>query len=59
MLDQNRFLELRDQTQRLTLVTSVLLVTYNTVGQSIAGVQSLKVQLKEEICTILEGVDDR
>ncbi|XP_053388389.1 T-complex protein 11-like protein 2 [Mercenaria mercenaria] len=58
VLDQSRFLDLREQTQHLTLVTSVLLVTYNTVGQSIAGVQSLKVKLKEEICTLLEGVED-
>ena len=55
VLDQSRFLELREQTQQLIMVTSVLLVTFNTVGQSIAGVHSLKTKLKEEICTLLEG----
>lgn len=56
VLDQGRFLELRDKTSHLTLVTSILLVTYNTVGEAIAGVQSLKTKLKEQICTLLEGV---
>ena len=59
VLDQGRFLELRDKTTHLTLVTSVLLVTYNTVGEPIAGVQSLKMKLKEQICTLLEGVNKR
>lgn len=58
VLDQSRYLELREQTLRLTMVTSILLVTFNTVGQSIAGVQSLKVKLKEEICTLLEGGEE-
>ena len=59
MLDQSRFLELRDKTSHLTLVTSILLVTYNTVGEAIAGVQALKKQLKDEICTLLEGVNKK
>ena len=59
VLDQGRFLELRDKTSHLTLVTSILLVTYNTVGEAIAGVQSLKTKLKEQICTLLEGVGKR
>ena len=59
ILDQGRFLELRDKTTHLTLVTSILLVTYNTVGEPIAGVQSLKTKLKEQICTLLEGVKKR
>lgn len=57
VLDQGRFLELRDKTSHLTLVTSILLVTYNTVGEAIAGVQALKTKLKEQICTLLEGVN--
>lgn len=59
VLDQSRLLELKDRTNRLTLVTSLLLVTYNTVGQSISGVQPLKVKMKEEICTLLEGADEK
>ncbi|XP_052277357.1 T-complex protein 11-like protein 1 isoform X2 [Dreissena polymorpha] len=55
VLDQSRLLVLRDQTQRITMVTSVMLVTYNTVGETIQGVQQLKVKLKDEICAILEG----
>lgn len=57
VLDQGRLLEIRDKTSHLTLVTSILLVTYNTVGEAIAGVQALKKQLKDEICTLLEGVN--
>ncbi|KAL4233545.1 T-complex protein 11 [Mactra antiquata] len=55
VLDQYRFLDLGAQTQRLILVTSVLLVTYNTVGESISGVQPLKLQLKDEVCTLLDS----
>ena len=59
VLDQGRFLDIRDKTSHLTLVTSILLVTYNTVGEAIAGVQSLKEKLKDEICTLLEGVNKK
>lgn len=59
MLDQGRLLDLRERTQNLTLVTSVILVTYSTVGESIAGVQALKVKLKEEICTLLKDVEEK
>ena len=58
-MDHARFLELRDQTWQLTLVTSVLLVTYNTVGAPISGVQALKEKMKSEICTLLEGVANK
>ncbi|WAR09029.1 T11L1-like protein [Mya arenaria] len=55
VLDQGRLMSMRDQTQRITMVTSVLLVTYNTVGQSIQGVNDLKVKLKDEIRTLLDA----
>ena len=58
-MDKSRFLDLRDRTQKVILVTSILLVTYNTVGQSIAGVQDLKVKLKDEICTLLAGNEEK
>ena len=58
-MDQSRFLDLREQTRRIIQVTSVLLVTYNTVGQAIAGVQDLKVKLKEEICTLLDSSEEK
>ncbi|KAL3884124.1 hypothetical protein ACJMK2_030346 [Sinanodonta woodiana] len=59
LIDQTRFMDLGDKTRRLTLISSALLVTYNTVGSPISGVQSLKERLKTQICTILEGVLDR
>ncbi|KAK3593201.1 hypothetical protein CHS0354_002727 [Potamilus streckersoni] len=59
LIDQTRFMDLGEKTRRLTLISSTLLVTYNTVGSPISGVQSLKERLKTQICTILEGVPDR
>ncbi|XP_060072843.1 T-complex protein 11-like protein 1 [Ylistrum balloti] len=58
VMDQSRFMDLQDKTGRLTLVASILLVTYSTVGAAISGVQDLKKKLKSEICVILEGVAD-
>ncbi|OWF42739.1 T-complex protein 11-like protein 1 [Mizuhopecten yessoensis] len=58
VMDQSRFTDLQDKTSRLTLVASILLVTYNTVGAAIAGVQTFKEKLKSEICVILDGVAD-
>lgn len=59
VLDQSRFLELRERTSELILVTSVMLVTYNSVGQSIAGVQSLKQKLKDNICAIIDNTQGK
>jgi len=56
VIDHGRFMDVRDKANRLTLVASILLVTYGTIGTSIQGVQSLKEKMKSEICTILEGV---
>ncbi|XP_069104657.1 T-complex protein 11-like protein 1 [Argopecten irradians] len=58
VMDQGRFMDLQDKTSRLTLVASILLVTYSTVGSAISGVHALKQKLKSEICVILEGVPD-
>ncbi|KAL5010966.1 hypothetical protein ScPMuIL_013271 [Solemya velum] len=59
LMDQRRFMDLRDKTRRMTLVSSILLVTYNTVGAPISGVQSLKEKLNSEISVILDGVADK
>ncbi|XP_046344828.2 T-complex protein 11-like protein 1 isoform X2 [Haliotis rufescens] len=53
LMDQGRILELRDKTRQLTLVASVLLVTYSTVGAPIAGIQDLKTTLKSNILTVI------
>lgn len=59
VIDQSRILEMRDKSQRLTIVASALLLTYSTVGAPIAGVQQLKEQMKTETLTILDGVYDK
>ncbi|XP_064599145.1 T-complex protein 11-like protein 1 [Liolophura sinensis] len=56
LMDQNRFLELRDKTKRLTLISAVLLLTYHTVGTPIVGVQALKQTLQSRINVLLDGV---
>ena len=42
----------------LTLVSSILLVTYNTVGEAIAGVAGFKDSLKDQIEIILPIMSD-
>ncbi|XP_013395437.1 T-complex protein 11-like protein 1 [Lingula anatina] len=58
LMDQSRYLELRDKTWRFSLVSSILLVTYNTVGAPIAGVKDLKDKLKTELMVLLQGVNE-
>lgn len=58
-MDHARLLEQREAAHRLALISSVLMVTYGSVGASISGVQSLKDKMKSEICTLLEGVPER
>jgi len=55
LMDQVRFLELRDKVSWLTLTTSVLIVTYNTVGGAIAGLAELKTKLTHQITVITKG----
>ncbi|XP_002740324.1 T-complex protein 11-like protein 1 [Saccoglossus kowalevskii] len=55
LMDQGRFLDIRDKVDKLVLVSSVLLVTYNTVGASIAGIQGFVEKLKNIINILLEG----
>ncbi|XP_033100505.1 T-complex protein 11-like protein 1 isoform X2 [Anneissia japonica] len=58
IMDQGRFLELRDQLRRLTLVASILLITYTNVGVAISGKKGLPSKLKKEIKILLEGTND-
>nr|XP_022291172.1 T-complex protein 11-like protein 1 [Crassostrea virginica]XP_022291173.1 T-complex protein 11-like protein 1 [Crassostrea virginica] len=58
VMDHARLLEQREAAHRLALISSVLMVTYGSVGASISGVQSLKDKMKSEICTLLEGVPE-
>lgn len=53
MMDQLRFQELQGDVERLVLVASVLLVVYNTTGESIAGLPGLMDTLKATINTLL------
>lgn len=56
LMDEHRFRDLKEKTQWLILVSSVLLITYNTVGASIAGISSLKSQLKQHTADIIAGI---
>ncbi|XP_048765926.2 T-complex protein 11-like protein 1 isoform X2 [Ostrea edulis] len=58
VMDHARVTEQREKAHRLALISSVLMITYSTVGSSISGVQVLKDKLKSEICTLLEGVSN-
>lgn len=59
VMDQGRFTDVGDRIHSLTLLASILLVTYSDVGAPIAGVQKLKEKLKSEIMTILEGTEQK
>ena len=56
MLDQGRLLELRDKTNRMTIISSVLLIVNNTVGIAIQGIASFKKKIKEHLIVLLESV---
>ena len=56
LVDQQRFMALRDEVRWLTLVTSVLIVTYNSVGASIAGLTDLKSTLTTQISVLTKNV---
>lgn len=59
VMDQGRFTDCGDKLHSLTLLASVLLVTYSTVGAPIAGLPKLKEKLKSEIMTILDGTEQK
>jgi len=56
LIDQHRFIELRDQVRWLTLVASLLIVTYNSVGAAITGLSDLKSTLTKQICVLTKNV---
>ncbi|XP_005104684.1 T-complex protein 11-like protein 1 [Aplysia californica] len=53
MMDQFRFMGMRDKLQMLGLISSVQLITYSVVGPSVEGVEQLKKQLKEHVEILL------
>ncbi|XP_076181324.1 T-complex protein 11-like protein 1 isoform X2 [Ptiloglossa arizonensis] len=55
-LDQDRLLELRDKTSRLSIRGAVLLLVNNTVGAPIHGVSSFKKNIKEHLNVLLDSV---
>ncbi|XP_071942831.1 T-complex protein 11-like protein 1 isoform X2 [Antedon mediterranea] len=58
IMDQGRFLELREELKRLTLIASILLVTYTNVGMAISGEKGFPSKLKREIKILLDGTND-
>ncbi|XP_031836761.1 T-complex protein 11-like protein 1 isoform X2 [Nomia melanderi] len=56
MLDQGRLLELRDKTNRLSIIGAVILLVNNTVGEAIYGVSSFKKNIKQHLNVLLESV---
>ena len=59
VLDHQRFMALKDRRQRITLISAVMLVTFNTVGPSISGISEFKAKLKDNISIILHDVAPR
>lgn len=57
LIDQARFLSLRDQVYQATLIASILLITYNTVGEKIYGISDFKETLKSHLIILLEGIE--
>ncbi|XP_011259464.1 T-complex protein 11-like protein 1 isoform X2 [Camponotus floridanus] len=56
MLDQGRLLELRDITNRLSVIGSVILLVNNTIGAPIHGISSFKKNIKEHLNALLDSV---
>jgi len=53
LMDEGRLLHLRDEFYRIILIGGLLLVIYNVVGAPIAGLASLKGELKVKILALL------
>ena len=56
LIDQQRFVELCDQVRWLTLVASVLIITYSSVGAAISGLSELKTTLTRQISVLTRNV---
>jgi hypothetical protein len=59
MMDQFRFMAMRDKLHTLGLITSVQLITYSVVGPSVEGMENLKSQLKEHVDILLQDVSQK
>jgi T-complex protein 11 len=59
LMDEHRFVELRDKVTRLTLVASVVIITYSTVGGSISGLAELKTKLTSQIIVLTKDSSRR
>ncbi|XP_078052236.1 T-complex protein 11-like protein 1 isoform X2 [Augochlora pura] len=57
MLDQGRLIELRDKTNRLSIMGAVILLINNTVGPPVHGVSSFKKSMKQHLSVLLESVN--
>ncbi|XP_023215903.1 T-complex protein 11-like protein 1 isoform X1 [Centruroides sculpturatus] len=57
LIDQARFLVLRDQVYQSTLIASILLITYNTAGERIYEISDFKETLKNHLAILLEGIE--
>ncbi|XP_076624505.1 T-complex protein 11-like protein 1 isoform X1 [Colletes latitarsis] len=56
LLDQDRLLELRDKTSRLSIIGAVILLVNNTVGAPIHGVSRFKKNIKQHLTVLLDSV---
>lgn len=52
-MDQVRFQEMQQETERLVLLSSVLLVVYTTTGEAISGLPGLMETLKNTVSVML------
>ncbi|GFR76357.1 T-complex protein 11-like protein 1 [Elysia marginata] len=59
MMDQFRFMSMRDKLHSLALITSVQLLTYSVVGPAVDGVEDLKVKLKNHVEVLLQDVAEK
>lgn len=55
LLDQTRFLALRDQVLEITVKASIVLVTYSTVGEAIHGISDFKSKLVDQLNVLLDS----
>ncbi|MEQ2205705.1 hypothetical protein XENOCAPTIV_010280 [Xenoophorus captivus] len=53
LMDQVRFLEMQQETERLVLLSSVLLIVYTTTGEAISGLPGLMETLKNTVGVML------
>ena len=59
MMDQFRFMSMRDKLHTLALITAVQLLTYSVVGPAVDGVEDLKVKLKNHVEVLLQDVAEK